>query len=206
MKTLLSILTFFIGALCVAQTDCKTDVVITVTDASLKNPVEGAQVQLGNGVTEGLRGTTDATGSVTLSARCDTTYTVKVYKEEFEPSQTTVTTRKDETANVAIDLIPMSPIKSSGGYIDQFIVRVYNPVNVPIDVRFGPTERTLVTHTIRAGEVWESEPYQNISDLLLWISTGRVTKKYMTKPGKAYQIEFNRRQRCYLIKEVDVHK
>lgn len=206
MKTLLSILTLFIGALCVAQTDCKTDVVITVTDASLKNPIAGAQVILIDGVREEIRGTTDANGSVTLSANCDTTFMLRVYKDEFEPLETTVITSKGETSNIAVELIPIAPIMSSGGYIDQFIVRVYNPTTAPLDIRFGPNERTLATHTIRAGELWESEPYQNISDLMLWISTGRVTKKYMTKPGKAYQIEFNRGQRCYVIKEVDVHR
>ncbi|UMY64444.1 MULTISPECIES: carboxypeptidase-like regulatory domain-containing protein [unclassified Flavobacterium] len=207
MKKLFSLLCLLIGISCFSQSDCQTDIIVTVKSADLQNPIDGAAVSLvdsNNTISPDVM--TDATGVAKLSARCDAAYFIRVYKSGYEPTELPVSTKKGEVSQLEVNLIPIDAVHASAGYIDQFIVRVYNPTTAPLDIRFGPNERTLATHTIRAGELWESEPYQNISDLMLWISTGRVTKKYMTKPGKAYQIEFNRGQRCYVIKEVDVHR
>lgn len=207
MKRILSIVSLFIGIASLAQSNCKTDIVVTVKDAALQNPIVGAEISLvDSNNTMSNDFISDANGVVTITADCDATYSVRVYKSGFEPLELPITTKKGEVAQVAASLVPMAPVTASAGYIEQFIVQVYNPSSAPVNIRFGPTEKTLDTYSIGAEDMWESQPYQNVSDLLLWISTGKVTKKYMTKPGKAYQIEFNRKQKCYVIKEVERHK
>lgn len=206
MKTIITFLCALVSAVGFSQSSCQVDIVIAVKDASLGNPVAHARVLLMDGDKTIKEATTDDNGSVTLSADCGHNYTVEVYSSEFEPRHLDVATGKDSPVNVVVDLIPMAEIKSSGGYIDQFIVRVYNPGKNPVNIQFGPAEKAMKTYPISAGEMWESEPYESVSSLLLWITTGKVVKKYTTLPGKAYQIEFSKAKKCYVIKEVDVHK
>jgi|GEM_PF-6032832 len=206
MRTVIAFLCAVLSTVCFSQSSCQIGIVISVKDASLGNPVPNAHVILMDGGKAIKEATTDDSGSVTLSADCEHNYTLEVYSSEFEPRHLDVTTGKDSPVNIVADLIPLAEIKSSGGYIDQFIVRVYNPGKNPINIQFGPAEKAMKTYPISAGEMWESEPYESVSSLLLWITTGKVVKKYTTLPGKAYQIEFSKAKKCYVIKEVDVHK
>ncbi|AWI25795.1 carboxypeptidase-like regulatory domain-containing protein [Flavobacterium pallidum] len=194
----------------VKDTLCEIQLNVTVRDASLGNPVPGANLILKD-ASENVLETkiADADGRASFTVACSRDYTVGAYGDGFNGNSVLLSVPPDSKSPVLLD-IPLQAIgemiKSSGGHLLDFKVRVFNPKKTPLNIRFGPDSKNMQTIAIAGGAVWESPAFPTDQKLQLWVTTNKVVKKYVTLPGKAYQLVYDKVKKVYGIEEVVVEE